>query len=157
MKLRATALPQGSISIVSYDPLPPPPPPPESMLVWVGGRYVLSAADIPTLIRGREEIGIIPTLLTLIVPFERSRWSRHRGNVRFFAVRSPQFAVRVMNRAVRNKEEKTKSVTWRRSLLIQYPLYRFLHNVVPCMNDTACREDAFLKCFAIARPRSKCT
>ena len=52
------------INIVgSYDA----PPPPESMLVWLGGRYVLCAADIPTLIRRRGEIGIVPTLLTMIV------------------------------------------------------------------------------------------
>ena len=38
-------------NVGSYDA-----PPPESMLVWVGGRYVLCAADIPTLIRGRGEI-----------------------------------------------------------------------------------------------------
>ena len=52
----ATALPQG------YDA-----PPHESTLVWVDGRYVLCAADIPTLIRGRGEIGIVPTLSTMIV------------------------------------------------------------------------------------------
>ena len=74
MKLRATALLQAIINIVgNYDapppftPLPPSPPPPESMLVWVSGRYVLCAADIPTLIRGRGEIGIVPTILTMIV------------------------------------------------------------------------------------------
>ena len=50
-------------TVGSYDA----PPPPESMLVWVGGRYVLCAADIPTLIQGRGEIGIVPTLLTMIV------------------------------------------------------------------------------------------
>ena len=37
------------------------------VLVWFGGRYVLCAADIPKLIRGRGEIGIVPTLSTMIV------------------------------------------------------------------------------------------
>ena len=37
------------------------------MLVWAGFRHVLCAADIPTLIRGRGEISIIPTFFTMIV------------------------------------------------------------------------------------------
>ena len=37
----------------SYDASPPPPPPLDPMLVWVGGRYVLCAVDIPTLVQGR--------------------------------------------------------------------------------------------------------
>ena len=49
--------------------------PPESMLVWVGGRYVLCAADIPTLIRGRGENGIVPTLSTMIVALNTEVWA----------------------------------------------------------------------------------
>ena len=56
MKLRPTALSQGYHEHRWEARMPPPP---ESMLVWVGGRYVLCAADIPTLIRGRGEIGIV--------------------------------------------------------------------------------------------------
>ena len=52
------------------------PPPPESMFVWVGGCYILCAADIPTFIQGRGEIGIVPTLLTIIVWLDNSHQRR---------------------------------------------------------------------------------
>ena len=45
-------------------------PPPESTLVWVSAHHVLCAADISTLIQGRGETGIIPTLLAMIVVWE---------------------------------------------------------------------------------------